>query len=453
MSHEKINLCKSNKFLYKSILVIILIIITFSFTNDILFTTTSPSFTTVNITTTVTTTTIPLPSPSFDSEEKFLTYLPHNGFHNQRLALINGIILSYITNRTLIMPPILINYAPGTSTFYSLYNVLSTILEAKQYRKDHCYKDDENDEHNFCNNTLYSIYDDFTMLNWDQLFDFNEIRKHVKIVNRGYDFSLDNLKYNFNIGENDTYLFIEDKPYKFEFFDNDNSTRQINKVFKKKFFISNLKKIDEKLLHLSSLFSSKKIILENQDNIEFRQFIHNKLMVNDPRLLNISDKIIKKLGGKGNYIGLHIRVLDGFFRDVAEHNKDLLYNELMSYLLKSDLLRKSKIFFKYNLKECVANNIPIIYIATDSKDRRNRLRKFYKKIPCVFSLIDFSKDLDTLSYSSSDFDKDVNLKDFYVPIIDLLITAHGKVFFGTPKSTYSEMANEVNNLSNGKNAI
>ncbi|GBB94872.1 hypothetical protein RclHR1_02430013 [Rhizophagus clarus] len=417
---------------------------------------TKPKLTTIPIT-------VSLPPSNFSEnpKEKFLTYLPHNGFNNQRDALINAIMLSYITNRTLLMPPILINYYPQKTTFHPLYDALNEAVIAKKYRKEHCYKDDYNDgndanifsPHSFCDNSLYSKYDEFNMLNWDQVFDLSEIKKHVKMINRGYDFSLEGLKYNFNIGDDDTHLFIENINYEFEFFDNDKSIRRIHENFEKKFLISDLIKVDKKLLHFTSLYNINKIVLENQDNMKFRQFIHNKLMINEPNILNISNGIIKKLGGKGNYVGIHLRAFDGFFKAIVEYNKELLFTDLMKYLVKSDLLRKSKKFFKYNLEECVANNVPIVYIASDSKDPKLKLRKFYKSIPCVFSLIDFTKDFENIAFSSSDYDEGTDLKSFYVPVIDLLVAAHGNAFFGTPKSAFSMAGVEINNLYHGKDAI
>lgn len=35
---------------------------------------------------------------------KYLTYLPHSGFHNQRIEMENALLLSYILNRTLLLP-------------------------------------------------------------------------------------------------------------------------------------------------------------------------------------------------------------------------------------------------------------------------------------------------------------------------------------------------------------
>ncbi|GES82089.1 CigA protein [Rhizophagus clarus] len=253
------------------------------------------------------------------------------------------------------------------------------------------------------------------MINWEETFDLSELKQYVRIINRGYDFSLDNLKKNLNINDedDDIYLFIETEQYEYEFFDKEESKQGLGK-FKKKYFMSDLLKIEKKLLHFTSLFSHYKIVLEKDENKKFRQLIHNKLIINNINLLNITNKIAKKLGGKGNYFGLHIRVGDD---------------------------------------ECLKNNLPIIYIATDSDDPKNLFSKFYNNLPCIFTLFDFTKELDILDHLSSDYDENVGLSNFYIPLIDLLITAHGKIFIGTEGSTFSRMAYEVHNLYNGENAM
>ena len=35
-----------------------------------------------------------------DQEEKYLGFLPHSGFHNQRIALENAMLLGFLLNRT-----------------------------------------------------------------------------------------------------------------------------------------------------------------------------------------------------------------------------------------------------------------------------------------------------------------------------------------------------------------
>jgi hypothetical protein len=35
-----------------------------------------------------------------DNQEKYLGFLPHSGFHNQRIALENAMLLGFLLNRT-----------------------------------------------------------------------------------------------------------------------------------------------------------------------------------------------------------------------------------------------------------------------------------------------------------------------------------------------------------------
>jgi hypothetical protein len=54
-------------------------------------------------------------SRSQDCSEKYLSYLPHSGFHNQRIAFEHALVISHILNRTLLIPPVLCNYPPSSS--------------------------------------------------------------------------------------------------------------------------------------------------------------------------------------------------------------------------------------------------------------------------------------------------------------------------------------------------
>lgn len=47
----------------------------------------------------------PLPSPPVkDANARYLSYLPHSGFHNQRIEFQNGLLLAQLLNRTLLVP-------------------------------------------------------------------------------------------------------------------------------------------------------------------------------------------------------------------------------------------------------------------------------------------------------------------------------------------------------------
>ncbi|CAG8449771.1 5721_t:CDS:2 [Rhizophagus irregularis] len=281
------------------------------------------------------------------------------------------------------MPPVLINYVPHYHSYYPLSNNLNEMIEAKNYRKNHCSSttiyDEYDDDNKYCNDKKYSKYDNLTMMNWEDIFDLSEIRKHIKMINRDYNFSLNKLKNTLNIkniknnNNKDIYLFIENETYEYKFFDNKKSKEDLEN-FQKKFFIKDFLKIKKKLLHFTSLFSHYKLSLENDDNKKFRNFIHNKLIINNKNILNITNNIINKLGGKNNYFGLHIRLGDGIFKDFGKKNINLIFNKLI-------------------------------------------------------------KKLNLFNYD------------------DLLITAHSGIFIGTENSTFSRMAYEVNNLSNGKDAM
>ncbi|CAG8827001.1 34060_t:CDS:2, partial [Racocetra persica] len=83
-------------------------------------------------------------------EEKFLAYLPHDGFNNQRIELENAIFLAWFLNRTLIIPPIL--YFTGVTPiiaqpYAELYNLLSHFMlpnnNFKENRFIFCFSEDE----------------------------------------------------------------------------------------------------------------------------------------------------------------------------------------------------------------------------------------------------------------------------------------------------------------------
>ncbi|GAA5898596.1 hypothetical protein JCM6882_000875 [Rhodosporidiobolus microsporus] len=58
--------------------------------------------------------------PPADEEERFVGYLPHSGFHNQRSALTNALFLAALLNRTLLVPPVWIGWPPGLEYYEDL---------------------------------------------------------------------------------------------------------------------------------------------------------------------------------------------------------------------------------------------------------------------------------------------------------------------------------------------
>ncbi|CAG8739337.1 14659_t:CDS:1, partial [Funneliformis mosseae] len=259
----------------------------------------------------------------------------------------------------------------------------------------------------------------------------------------------------FSTSKNETFFIVESQHYGFRYFDNDHSEEGLER-FKKKFFTSDLLKIDKKLLHFHSLFSHYRIVLEQPKNIHFNHLIHSNFMINNPKLLNISNKIMQILGGKGFYFGLHVRVGDGSFQNRLKENLKFINDELKKFLKNNTIPsldtsylnsnEKKKEYSTYSLQECLAHNLPIIYIATDAKKPIKTLKFLYDRFPCIFTLIDFNTDLKKFGKTSSNFAPNIDLLKFYIPIIDYLIVSYGGVFIGTVNSTFSRMAYEVHDL-------
>lgn len=76
----------------------------------------------------------------------FLLYLPHSGYHNQRISLENAVIVAYLLNRTLVVPDMIIGAPIPFRSFDGLRNRLELAylqfgLEACQGKNVRWYKD------------------------------------------------------------------------------------------------------------------------------------------------------------------------------------------------------------------------------------------------------------------------------------------------------------------------
>lgn len=78
-----------------------------------------------------------------DLSMKYLTFLPHSGFHNQRTELENALLLARLLNRTLIMPKVYPRPPMPWMTFHQLHERL---LYQPKIGLEHCCAIIENQE-------------------------------------------------------------------------------------------------------------------------------------------------------------------------------------------------------------------------------------------------------------------------------------------------------------------
>ncbi|GBC09817.1 hypothetical protein RclHR1_09130007 [Rhizophagus clarus] len=392
------------------------------------------------------------------TEEKFITYLPHSQFHNQLIELKNAIVIAYLTNRTLIVPSILQSDHHTLNIAHSrLYNLYHQIINYTNIKKDRLLCDVKYSD--YCSSE-YKKYDSFELINWEEIIDFNWVKNYVKIIHRGYDFSIEGLfdtcniiiddtKNNTSIQEllddnKDIYVISNDNKYHYRFFDTENPhNNYILNKYETPYLISDLRKRDEKLIHLDTLFGSTKIDFRDKDVIKWRIDMLRSLKISHPILLDVSNNIINELGGFGNFLGAHVRASDGRFKKnfgkIIDHVIEMLkfHPQNISNQTSNNNNNSSDII---TLNDCKKLNKRIIFIATDSSNVHVQLSKIFSTFPCVFTMEDFDSLVDPLRKIPYTFDRNANMANFFYPLLDLLIVSNAMDVIITYSSTFSGFA-------------
>ncbi|RGB37637.1 hypothetical protein C1646_741061 [Rhizophagus diaphanus] len=389
--------------------------------------------------------------------EKFLTYLPHSQFHNQFIELKNAIVLAYLTNRTLIVPSILQTEHKVLSISHSpLYYLNNQLINNTNIKKDRLLCDVKYSDH--CSPD-YEAYDNFELINWEEIIDFSWIKNEIKIIHRGYDFSIEGL---FNIcnipiketnnntlqglleDNNDVYVISNDNKYYYRFFDTESpNNNYILSKYETPYLISDLRKREEKLIHVDTLFGSTRIDYRNKNVIKWRIDMLRSLKFSHPILLDVSNNIINELGGFGNFLGAHVRTADGKFKNNLENIIDQVIEMLKKHQkISNSNNNNSNIINSKNLtlNDCKLLNKKIIFIATDSSNPHVTLSKIFSSFPCVFTINDFNDFVNPLMKISYTFDKNTKMSKFFYPLLDLLIISNGMDVVVTYSSTFSGFA-------------
>ncbi|GAA5922041.1 uncharacterized protein JCM15063_003168 [Sporobolomyces koalae] len=71
----------------------------------------------------------PKPQPNLTEDDvRYIGYLPHSGYHNQRVALQNALLLGKLLNRTVLIPPIWIGWPVATEPYDVLAQAWTDII-------------------------------------------------------------------------------------------------------------------------------------------------------------------------------------------------------------------------------------------------------------------------------------------------------------------------------------
>ncbi|CAO3594193.1 unnamed protein product [Absidia cylindrospora] len=460
-------------------------------------------------------------------DEKFLTFFTHSGFQNQLIQVENGILLAWYLNRTLILPKALMGEAFGWSLFNKLQ--LEHRLRDKETTED-CeeYIDDMNKWQISCPNR-----ERYAMLPFDSIFDLSWAKQHVKIVvreqaNDGWLASTFGIVRAGGAGTKDPLMIVEkdmveeqeygsyvdgdilyfrgDTRYDWRIFDTPRKRQRLGK-YANALNIYDLRRRKEKLIHFSSLFGSGKLPIRRPEHYDFLRSLQRSLVYQHPAVLKMTDLIVDKLGGHGNFIGIHIRSGDGWFVNALPENilnivsrinhavesQQRQQTSLDPGLDENDdsstqpryLSSTSAAMGIPNLAQCVASakngKRTLIYVATDARLPRldSAFDPLWKLYPCSFTIHDilgqeegnsnrggFEDDGDLETDDNDDdgaaaaaasmgwaiLDKERNpttgtsMRKFLLPLVDASISSRGWFFIGSKGSTFSGYIHRIHDI-------
>ncbi|OBZ86060.1 hypothetical protein A0J61_05883 [Choanephora cucurbitarum] len=427
-----------------------------------------------------------LHQPDFGSE-KFLSYFPHSGFHNQRIELENALLLAAYLNRTLLVPSVyLASPAMPWLRFEKLHERL--LFQTKE-GLDHCVALDTAGMPlpNECLNNFR-----WTNVPWSFFYNMSSINQQIVplVFRPGLDYEW--LYDTFGLEQNDIYYFKDLSPYEYQIHDDKTQQLPLDR-FNYRIDLVTLEKIDHRVLQFGSMFGSYRILAETAEHTELLRKIRSHMIFGHPVLSGAAERIVQQLGGANEFVGMHVRVGDGIFKLRASILIDDIYHTLVDRFTdltveqtadyeggveQHDLDRTESAEYEIKLRtfhpvdtanyskpievhhptkpdvhhprlaqrlECQKGDQvtqrfknTVLYIATDAPDPRNHplLRKIFKVFPCSFTLSDFLEDLEDIKRLEV-VEERVRLESFLIPMVDAMIAAHGHTFLGTPHSTFT----------------
>lgn len=431
--------------------------------------------------------------------DRYLTWLPHSGFHNQRVSLENALIMARMLNRTLIIPPIRLGKVIRYGDFDKLHRhiALSTKIGL-----EHCAY--ATIRTSFTPRECIG-YSEYTMIPWSALIDMHAVSHIVPIIER-WDSSSAWLRRYLNVSRSETVYVKDSQPYQYQIYDDHTNKRPLKPKYVERLDVQEIYAHynEFKLLHFGSLFGTSRLRLKKLSNQQTRREVRERMVFANSVLFEISRAISEDLGGS-DYHGLHIRLADGEFLMSGNANVRVIWWSLVTGLMGMSMNEAHEIearamgwselptsewpapppnliqpsadpslvwnnFAAHNssnsspsprkpspscrqtsdhtISNATQLNFPV-FIATDAPSPRSNpsLQLFLRTLPCSFFLSDFDGVGSHLSALDSVINDDdgLPLKTFLLPFVDSMVAAMANRVIGTPHSTFSRFTVDVMN--------
>ena len=417
----------------------------------------------------------------------YLSYLPHSGFHNQRIAFENALLLAYFLRRTLLVPPIRLGNKPIR---YIDYDTLSRYHELdSKHGLSHCPKVPA-----YISRPPECLdYFETSYIPWNWLVDLSVIEAHQSLIHRP-DTTQSWIEANLDIASADILVLRDTSPYQFRFLDNVNDFSPSKNKFLQDIYLRDLEKYKMRLLQIGTLFGSSRLRLKNVENILHRDLIRQSMVFTNKDLVRVAYSITSALNS--HYLGVHLRSGDGKFRTESENTVrsvwwnlmhqvlgypiamvcdiEKLVNEAPSRLCQPDTMNSNQQTsdcgseskcssppeMGINISTTPSSSIHChsprhrkhgyeilntpLYVSTDIESPRthSQLSIFRQTFPCIFFLDDFPTEMEPLDQLKSPID-DVNLGPFLRPFVDALVVSKAVKVVGTEGSTFSRFIEDI----------
>ncbi|KAF8978822.1 hypothetical protein BGZ46_006114 [Entomortierella lignicola] len=434
----------------------------------------------------------PVRPPS--DQERFLGYLPHSGFHNQRMSLESAIQLAAILNRTLLLPPLYLSEKALNVPWSPLPELLKKWTNMTKTGHEPCRDYDTSAHPNLTPEQLEDIlkhpekqkyqdkqceyYLSWTTVPWTLFYNIPKTlagvvdvaainqTSPIQVFDRP-NMTIPWLTEHLEMTEKDIYWVRDKARYDYRILDdseyNYHEGPEPLERYERTILLSELQARKEKVVHFGSLYGPGRVEPRSESHIALAKFIPggleiwNQAVLDTTKLVESQIRTWIEVTGRSDsgFLSAHLRTLDGMFMKTIDNNLRLIVEWIREKVeqdtqykdnpeiqseqtntTKSSQEDKQMTF----LDHCMGQppDSPLIFLATDVNHPRSSpvLQDFFKEFPCTMILSDFSESWKQLDSVYNPLDN-AHMLPYMLSLVDANIAAKGRSFQGTEYSTFS----------------
>ncbi|KAI8578377.1 hypothetical protein K450DRAFT_247600 [Umbelopsis ramanniana AG] len=381
--------------------------------------------------------------------EKFIAYLPHSGLSNQRNELENALLLAGYLNRTLILPPAFLGHIGGWQSNDHLFEYMDTMTKPQPWW-NRC-----KDKLGLADGPCHAK-SGYASVPWEYLhssiFELDIPMRSIRHI------SLDKIKAMLTLSDDEVHIQHDTSLYTWFLCDIPNEQCPTldptifetggRRSYDEQWNIEDLRRIEKPLIQLQGIFGTDRVGVSQKQHLELRNKIREALVYRNPTLEKVTDTITERLGGKQQFLSIHVRMGNRqFLGPLHKH-----IEEQIAFLETAQQRGPGNSTF------CEPDDFQI-YVATDAKDPRKspELVPVFERFPCAKVLGDYKDLLPSLESDDAGVTlfqpPQQSIVNFLIPVIDAMVAGHAKDFMGNPSSTYSTYIEQLQLAYSQTNSI